>query len=129
MKRGERLSFGKGDAAAIAGVLLAALLLAVFLLLPRTDGRVTVRIFLGGKLLQEMPLDQDAEYTVRGEYTNHVVVRDGRVSVDESDCPGEDCVHSGWISRPGRSVVCLPNRMEVRLEGREDDDPVDAVIR
>ena len=129
MKSEERLSFGKGDAMVIAGVMLAALLLAVFFLLPRGGGQVKVRIFLGGKLIEEMPLEQDAEYTVRGEYTNHILVRDGRVSVAESDCPGEDCVHSGWISRPGRSVVCLPNKMEVRLEGREDDDRVDAVIR
>ena len=51
---------------------------------------------------------------------------DGAVAVTASDCPGNDCVHSGWISAAGRSIVCLPNRLEVRITGGAGDG-VDAV--
>ena len=41
--------------------------------------------------------------------------------VSESDCPNQDCVHSGAISRAGQSVVCLPARVAVTLEGAAAD--------
>ena len=63
---------------------------------------------------------------IGGAYINRVEVRDGRIAIVDSDCPGEDCVHSGWISRPGRSIVCLPNRLEIRVTGTSD---VDFVVR
>jgi hypothetical protein len=48
----------------------------------------------------------------------------GRVRVTESTCPDKICVRTGWISRPGQSIVCLPNRVVVRIEGSEvRDDP------
>ena len=126
----ERLSFRRGDAAAIIGVALAALvLLVLFLRFSGSDTRPTVCIYREGKKIQELTLDQDGEYTVQGEYRNRVSVLGGRVCMAESDCPGEDCVHSGWISRPGQSIVCLPNRVEIRLEGAENSDDVDAVVR
>ena len=43
------------------------------------------------------------------------------VRVSESDCPNQDCVHSGAISRAGQSIVCLPARVAVTLEGAASD--------
>ena len=42
------------------------------------------------------------------------------VSVTQSDCPGQDCVHSGAVSRAGQSIVCLPARIVVELVGAAD---------
>ena len=61
-------------------------------------------------------------------YTNRIEIKDGKVFITESDCPGEDCVHSGWISEGGRSIVCLPNRVEIRIEG-ETESEVDFIVR
>ena len=76
-----------------------------------------------------MPLNRDGEYLLSGVYENRIVIRDGKAAILESTCPGEDCVHSGWISQTGRSVVCLPNRVEVRIEGVSGADDVDAVVQ
>lgn len=49
--------------------------------------------------------------------------------VAASDCPTQDCVHTGMITRSGQSIVCLPARIIVRLEGgTADPDGVDAVL-
>ena len=49
--------------------------------------------------------------------------------VARSDCPTQDCVHTGTISRSGQSIVCLPARIIIRLEGgTPDPDSVDAVL-
>lgn len=39
------------------------------------------------------------------------------VCVALSDCPSQDCVHTGAITRSGQSIVCLPARIVIRLEG------------
>ena len=46
-----------------------------------------------------------------------------------SDCPTQDCVHTGAITRGGQSIVCLPARIVIQLEGGpEADSGVDLVI-
>jgi len=51
------------------------------------------------------------------------------VRVARSDCPTQDCVHTGTITRGGQSIVCLPARFILRLEGgTADPDDVDMVL-
>jgi len=120
--------FRKADGAAIAGVVLCALALIALFALRGNEQAGTVKVYMSGQEVWSAPLDTDAEMIFTGEYTNKVEIRDGKAAITESDCPGEDCVHSGWIDRAGRSIVCLPNRLEVVLEGGAEDD-VDAVVR
>lgn len=49
------------------------------------------------------------EISARGE--------DGKVRVARSTCPDKVCVRTGWISKPGQTIVCLPNKTVVRIEG------------
>ena len=77
-------------------------------------------------MTQEYPLNSTDEiiYTVEGDYTNTIVIKDGLVYFESASCPGTDCVHSGSISKPGRTLVCLPNLVEVRITGNADADIV-----
>ena len=130
MREQERLTFRKGDGVAIGAVILTALaLLAFFLASAGNEEAKSVRIYRNGEMIREMPLTENGEYLVTGIYENRIEIRDGKAAITRSSCPGEDCVHSGWISQAGRSIVCLPNRVEVRIEGSAADDDVDAVIR
>ena len=130
MKKRDGLTFRKGDGIVIAAVILAALALLAFTLTAAgRGGKRVVRVYQEGELLREMPLDEDGEFLIQDRYENRIRVLDGKAAIVESSCPGEDCVHSGWISQPGRSVVCLPNRVEVRVEGVSGADDVDAVVR
>lgn len=110
-----RLRFQKGDWLSVAVTLLLAA--AVFVaFLPRETGDTPMaEIYLDGALIRQVSLDTPGEFTVTGDYTNTVTIRNGKIGVSASDCPGGDCVHSGWIGSSGRSIVCLPNRMEIRV--------------
>ncbi len=124
-----RLSFRKGDLLAIGFViLLAAGLLLGYLPAGRSAEQAVVQVFQDGELIRELALDSLEEqiFTISGKYINQVTIRNGEAAITESNCPGTDCVYSGWISRPGRSIVCLPNRMEIRITGASD---VDFVVR
>ena len=55
------------------------------------------------------------------DYYNVVVISGGTVSVTEASCKNQVCVKHGAISRPGESIVCLPNRMVVRIENSSEE--------
>ena len=82
--------------------------------------------------LAEFP-DADRQYSYNG-YTLTVSLTEtfsGEMGlrVSESDCPTQDCVHTGEISRSGQSIVCLPARIIIQLEGATDSgDGPDLVI-
>lgn len=126
-KREMRLTFCKGDIFAIVLVAALAILVSVFFWTKTgsEEGSV-VLIYQEGELLKEIPLNETTEFVVEGAYTNKILVKDGKAAIIESDCPGTDCVHSGWIHEAGRSIVCLPNRVEIRIEGASE---VDFVVR
>lgn len=121
-----RLRFQKGDIAAIASVLLLAVLVFV-LFLPKSDAPAAyAEIYQNGKLIKTVSLARDQEFTVAGKYSNTVTVRSGKIAVTHSDCPGEDCVSCGWQNSTGRSIVCLPNGLEIRVVAENGD--VDFVV-
>jgi len=39
------------------------------------------------------------------------------VRIEASHCPQKICVHSGAIRRSGELLVCVPNRVVVRING------------
>ena len=122
-----RLTFQKGDFFAI---LLVVLLIvgtaAAFIPWNASSEDAVVQIWQAGRLIHEYPLTAEETIRLVGDYENTIVIHGGHVAITESDCPGIDCVHSGQIDRPGRSIVCLPNRVEVRIVGSSD---VDFVVR
>ena len=126
MEESMRLSFRKGDLLAIAVVAVAALVVAAVFWPKRVQQDAVVQIYQNSQLIKECSLHTEETITVDGEYHNTIVVSAGKVAITESDCPGEDCVHSGWISGAGRSIVCLPNKVEIRIAGEAE---VDFVVR
>ncbi len=123
MGKRENLSFRKGDLLAVALVLgLAVLVGLLFLLGDRTQEGTMVQIYQDGALIKELPLSQNQTVALSGAYQCTVTIQDGKVAITDSNCPGEDCVHTGWIESPGRSIVCIPNRVEVRVKGGSDVD-------
>ena len=122
----EHLRFRTGDFLAIAAVVLLAVLVAVFYLPDRSTDPVMAEIYQNGELLKTVSLEEDVSFKVVGKYTNVITVSSGTIAITVSDCPGEDCVHSGAIHSSGRSIVCLPNAVEVRVVNEASD--VDFVV-
>ena len=123
MNRSPKLKPARWDALVVLAVLaLAGLLAARPFLAAKTAGELTVSISVDGETVERCALStyEGGTYDSRG-YTLTVEEKDGAVSVASSDCPNQDCVHSGAISRAGQSIVCLPARVAVTLEGAASD--------
>ena len=55
--------------------------------------------------------------TVSVNETNIVLITEGTVSMESADCPDQICVHHQRIKRSGESIICLPNKVVVSIEG------------
>ncbi len=127
MEKHQHLSFRKGDFWAIAlVVLIGVITLLCFFPQNEPSENNTVQIFQDGQLLKELSLQEDQVVFVEGKYHNTITIQNGRVAVTESNCPGRDCVHSGWSDDASKVIVCLPNRVEIRIVGSAE---VDLVVR
>lgn len=122
MSHRENLRFRKGDFLAIGLVLILAVAV-LFCFLPTSEPAAYAEIYQDGQLIKTVSLLEEQTFHVEGQYSNQITVAEGLISFTSSDCPGQDCVHSGSIDRTGRSLVCLPNGVEIRvISGQSDVD-------
>jgi hypothetical protein len=57
----------------------------------------------------------------KGQF-NIVLMVKGGVRMIEANCPDKLCIHQGRIERQGPLIVCLPNRVVLRIVGGEEGD-------
>lgn len=129
-KTDKRLRPSPWDALVVAAVL--ALAAVLFFGVVRRGGSVDTllcTVSQNGQVLDEIRLtagspDQTLEY---GDYT--LEINHGHVCIQRAPCANQDCVHTGWISRPGQSIVCLPGRFIVELGGEDEHPDYDIVVK
>ena len=128
------LKFNRYDAMIAAVVALLAVAVALWFYLPKAQaGRLTAVITQHGQEMRRVELTPglDKDLTVElDDGTYHLTVRisgDG-VYVSDSDCPTQDCVHTGTIRRAGQSIVCLPAQVVIHLEGAASADAPDVIV-
>lgn len=115
---------------ALLGLILTASLAAIFR--PVSDGTGCIAdIYQDGNLLASIPLDGKGapyQFTVTGENGcfNEIQVCPHSIGILSADCPDKLCVNQGFIDRLGLPIVCLPNKLVIRLR-EADSGAVDAV--
>jgi hypothetical protein len=126
MARGwfEQLPISRGDKVLIVILLVLGVASLFLLRLIIHSGDVAV-VEVDGRPLCRLDLSRDVWRTVQGPLGETVIqVRGGRVRIADSPCPHKICVRTGWVDQAGRMIVCLPNRVVVRVEGAAGMDAV-----
>lgn len=118
-----RFYFKTADLILVGGLLVvsAVLILLLWLRSP-TGGRVEVQV--DGVTVATLPLDIDTTYTIDGVDGGHntLVIADGKATVTEATCPDGVCVRHRAIDKAGQSILCLPNKVAVRVVGEPTVD-------
>ena len=111
----------RNDLLLIAVLLLAAAGLALLLFFTRQAGGI-VRVVQDGVTIAQLPLDTDTEHVFEDAQggRNTLVIQGGAAWVSEADCPDQICKKHGAIRWKGQSIVCLPHRLVISIEGGED---------
>ncbi len=98
--------------------------LSFYLLNKKAEGTTAV-IYQNGKIIEKINLNAVSspyEFDIKGEkYTNTVRVEKGRICIIKADCPDNTCVHQGYISDGVSPIVCLPNKITIKIESDEND--------
>ena len=55
-----------------------------------------------------------------------VMVIDGAIGVVNSPCQDKICVNSGFINKVGQSIICLPNKVTIKISS---DTGLDYVVK
>ncbi len=112
-----------------AGDLLIATLLAAscfgsFYFLWYQRGQAShVLLYQHGQLVKRWPLRLDSQFALHGPLGATLVeIRQGRARIAADPSPRQYCVQQGWLSRPGSTALCLPNRTAITLEGDSGHD-------
>ncbi len=101
-----------------AAIVLVACTGASFVVFSGSEGSL-VLVDVAGKTVEKLDLHENRDVTVRGEFgIMHIEVRQGKVRVADADCPNRICVRTGWRSREGEVIVCVPNKTVVRIVGQ-----------
>ena len=94
---------------------LLAIVLTVFLVVTLTKKEgAYVEVVIDGELYATYPLAIPREVTLNGG-TNILVIEDGKAYLSYANCPDHTCVNTGKISYNGQSIVCLPNRITIKV--------------
>lgn len=110
----------KRDLVLIGVILSAAILWQAVRLFPSRETQYA-EVSVDGSILYRLDLSKDQELDLTGFHggTNHLVIKDRKAWISEASCPDKLCVHQGTVSLENELIVCLPNRMTVRITGKE----------
>ncbi len=107
-------------------------LLCLYLFSRPSSAPLVVEILQDGVLtesisLSELTHPEERTITANGKENQILLEKDG-VSMLSADCPDRLCVHQGKITNPSYPIVCLPNKLVIRLKGERANLP-DAIAR
>lgn len=115
----------KNDLILVFGFLLIAFAVWGALKLTQKPGEYAV-IEIDGAEYARFPLDADMklEIPTDGGHVNTLVIENGKAYIASADCPEQLCVRQRPISLAGQTIVCLPHRLVLRIEGESGVDAV-----
>ncbi len=60
------------------------------------------------------------EITVETDLGKNIIeIVDEKIGMYEADCPDHVCYIPEFVSKPGETIVCLPNRVVIEIKGEE----------
>ena len=119
------MKFKKGDL--IVVIILAVAVISWFginkIYEAKSDRRVVIET--GGTLYETVPLKAGMEQKkihIELENDRHIdiVIDENGAYVEDVVCPDKICQKTGVINKAGESIVCLPNKVVVYIEGEEE---------
>lgn len=82
-------------------------------------------IRVNGAIEGTYPLSEDREISIN-HGSNLLQIKNGKAKMIEADCPDQICVHQKAVSADNENIICLPNKVIVEIESRQESD-LDAV--
>lgn len=99
----------------------------VFLIINNINNKkgTEARVYYNNKLIKKIDLSIDNTYNVKGYNGNvKIKVKDGKIKVEEEKSPLHLCSKKGYISKQHETIICLPNKIVIEIDGKDNIDTV-----
>lgn len=116
---------------ALAVVALIALLATLVYAKTLNSSSSEVVICSEGREVARYPLNGEARRVdISGPLGKSVVeISSDKARMFDSPCPRKICCAQGWIASPDRAIICIPNRVVIKIESTNTKTSLDAVNR
>ena len=75
-----------------------------------------IEIYVDNELYKTYDIDDEEEIKIeREEGYNVVKIHNHGAQITEASCPEKVCIHEGFITKPSESIVCLPNKVHIKI--------------
>ncbi|MGN0990015.1 MAG: NusG domain II-containing protein [Candidatus Ventricola sp.] len=124
----------KKDIIIIALALLAALALYLMSQVSLGAQASVVVVTVDGEEVLRRPLAMEDRYEIAQDdgSLNIIRVQDGAVWMEEANCRDGLCIRQGRMKNGAKTIVCLPHKVVVQLEGdapADDNSDLDVIIQ
>jgi len=113
---------GKNDLILILVIFIVALIMLFFISFSSKNGEIVV-ITVDGNVYATYDLSIDEKVVIKtDEGSNVLIIKDNKCYLEEADCPDKLCVKQGEIYKSGQSIICLPHRVVISVESKEETE-------
>lgn len=110
----------------ILSIVIFSLLCLLFL---KNNNKKNALVYYEDQLLLKIDLSLNGEhiYKVDG-YNGEIIIKtsDNKIRVESENSPNHICSNQGWIDDSYEVLVCLPNKVVIKIE---DEKEIDTVVR
>ena len=113
----------RNDCILLVGILfIVGVLFSFWFFSFKKEGKKAV-VYHGENIILTLDLYKKQRVTVNGDISKVIIeVNYGNVSVVESGCPNQICVHTGEKSKEHDVITCLPNRITIVITGGDSNE-------
>ena len=117
------------------GLIVSIIIISLFFILYGGRDAVisnskTAYIYSNNKLVGEYVLTDDYKDVVNIESEtgyNIMHIENGQIWIHEACCHNKICIYQGKISKNGEMIVCIPNRMFIKIVDENDESEIDFI--
>lgn len=115
----------KNDYILLISLAVCLVLICLVLELNKEKGSFAI-VYHDNKQVLEISLDSPIKtYTVMGENgLVEIVAGDGKIKVEDENSPLHLCSKQGWIDSSIQTIVCLPNKIVIKIKDQRELDGV-----
>lgn len=115
----------KNDSILIVVLVIFLLVICLLLELKKEKGNIAV-VYYENEQVLEISLDSPIKtYEVMGENgIVEIVAGNGKIKVEDENSPLHLCSKQGWIDSSMQTIVCLPNKIVIKIKDQKELDGV-----
>ena len=117
------MKFRKFDLIIIGIALVIAVLSVIPSIATKSYDTKIANIIVDGKVVQKIDLTEGKNKRINLDLkeNNVIMVKNGAIGIVDASCKDKVCKNTGFISRPGQSIVCVPSKLIIEIEGKDKE--------